>query len=107
MVERMNVPKVWQIEKVGWYRENSVRFVRLSNWRPVMSVLGALVVVPLAVMHIGAACKTAEDEAKGKFDSHYRTAPYLETWDKHDGHNGGHDKNYRGPEQHLRYRDRF
>ena len=57
MVDRMHVPKVWQMEKVGWYRENSVRFVRLTNWRPMATGIGMLFLVPVAVWNLMAYSK--------------------------------------------------
>lgn len=51
MPDRMHIPKVMQIEVVGWYRENSVRFVRLLAPRPVASLFFSLVALPLTVLH--------------------------------------------------------
>lgn len=53
----MHVPKIWQVEKVGWYRENSVRFVRLSGWRPVTTIVVMLGIIPFLSLQWAAASK--------------------------------------------------
>lgn len=59
MVDRMHVPKVWQMEKTGWYRENSVRFVRFTNWRPMVTNITLLGIVPIILWNVMAAAKVS------------------------------------------------
>jgi len=95
--------KVWQIEKVGWYRENSVRFVRLTNWRPLSTLIFMFGVFPLVALHWSVASKTTELHEKGIYDREYRTIPFRR-FDPTARGNGGHPADYRGPEEWLKYK---
>lgn len=56
-VDRMHIPKVRAMEEVGWYRENSVRFVRLFKPRSLFSFFVTMVAIPVFVVNLCVASK--------------------------------------------------
>lgn len=43
---RMHIHKVREVEEMVWYRENSLRFMKLSKPHAVFSILSAIVFLP-------------------------------------------------------------
>eukprot|EP01125_Pyxidicula_operculata_P022156 TRINITY_DN8920_c0_g1_i1.p1 TRINITY_DN8920_c0_g1~~TRINITY_DN8920_c0_g1_i1.p1 ORF type:complete len:110 (-),score=22.11 TRINITY_DN8920_c0_g1_i1:20-349(-) len=98
MVDRMHFPKVPQIEHVGWYRENSVRFVKLSKTRNVLSFLTMMVIIPFGCLKWTEVAKINEHVSKGEPIPNYRTLPWK-PYEWVDNGEGGNPKGHTGPEE--------
>jgi phosphoglycerol transferase MdoB-like AlkP superfamily enzyme len=45
-IPRMHIHKVREIEEMVWYRENSIRFMKLSKPKAVIGIITGIVILP-------------------------------------------------------------
>jgi len=102
MVDRMQVHKMRDLEQLGWYRENSVRFVRFMRPRPLFSAFVTLVAIPGVFINWAIYAKEAEQRHLG-LDVHYQVNPLGRISEIHRGDNAGHPSDYIGPEEALQF----
>eukprot|EP01126_Amoeba_proteus_P012425 TRINITY_DN15113_c0_g1_i1.p1 TRINITY_DN15113_c0_g1~~TRINITY_DN15113_c0_g1_i1.p1 ORF type:complete len:110 (-),score=11.99 TRINITY_DN15113_c0_g1_i1:37-366(-) len=106
MVDRMHVHKVRELEEVGWYRENMVRFMKLSSPYNFRRIFFSVVALPLTTYFLIRTEKQAESYYLNGKELDIRTSPFSYFASYFDERNGGHARDYKGPEEALAFSDR-
>jgi len=94
----MHVVKVRQLEELGWYRENSVRY--FPYWKPSNIARFSIVyaVLPFMAHKLGVVCKEIQVAGRGEPHS-FKTIP----WIPYEYRAGGHPPDYNGVEESRKY----